>query len=214
LLQKQSEKLVAIIETGDSKAFARYTSILDVSNAANGTKLLRLMKIIGQENVLDLLIILISDAVSFFNLPEGKNMNSDQVVFAANAIIEDYPLFSLEDFALCFKNGKIGKYGKNYSAFDGQILFSWLKAYDLERDEVFVRQNKIETPKEPILPNLIVENLYEKFGLPIEESKKSKEEEFKKQKIDWLKQQQEKYKVVEETEKPTEPEPDAPQSDS
>ena len=176
-----------IISVGDIKSLAKFTSSLSIAEASKGTKLMRLKNVVGVDTLADMIILLISDAISFFNLPEGKNMNSDQVVFTAHSVIEDYPNFSLEDFALCFKNGKTGKYGKNYSAFDGQILFSWLRAYDLDRDEVFVQQNKIETPKAPILPDLIVDNLYKNFGLPMEEDKKLKEEEFKRQKLEWLK---------------------------
>jgi hypothetical protein len=191
-LQIQSQRLVDIIQAGDMKSFAKYTSILTVSNASAGTKVLRLKNLIGPDNLNDLLIVLISDVVSFFNLPDGKNMNSDQVVFSASAIIEDYPLFSLEDFTLCFKKGKTGKYGKNYSSFDGQILFSWLKAYDLERDECLSAENQsasLKAPKEPILPGVFIDSLYKEFGAPIEEEKKAKEAEFQRIKAEWYKQQ-------------------------
>lgn len=89
-------------------------------------------------------------------------MNVNQVVFTAQSLIEDYPNFSLEDFALCFKHGKKGLYGKNYSTFDGQILMGWIKTYDLARDDFFVDLNHIETPKGPI-DNTDMKKAYEEF---------------------------------------------------
>lgn len=181
-----------IIQAGDTKAFVKYTSILNISNAPEGTKVARLKNLIGPENLNDLLILLVSDVVSFFNLPEGKNMNTDQIIFTASAIIEEYPRFSLEDFALCFKNGKTSKYGKNYSAFDGQILLSWLRLYDLERDEYLSTVNQassLRVPKEPILPDVFIDSLYKEFGAPVEEEKKIKEENYQKFKAERYKQQ-------------------------
>jgi hypothetical protein len=178
----------------DSLALAIITGNLTIQKAAEGTKLNRIKTLLGSENLLSAVVLLISDVVTFFNLPEGKNMNEGQILFCAQSFIEDYPLFSLEDLALCFKQGKKGKYGKNYSTFDGQILMGWVSAYDLDRDEVFVQQNKIEAPKEPIIPSVITQNLYETYVKPIDDEKKFKEDEFKRIKTEWLRKQQQKEK--------------------
>lgn len=133
------------------------------------------------------MIVLVSEAVGFFNLPEGRTMNANQVVFTAQSIIEDYPNFSLEDFALCFKNGKKGLYGKNYSTFDGQILMGWVKTYDLARDDFFVDLNHIETPKEP-LDNSDMKKAYEDFKNRKEEVKpENKDASYERFKSEYLK---------------------------
>lgn len=175
-----------MVFSNDPALLAKSTSQLTIAAASSKPKLLRLVKSMGDQTVLDLLTILVTDVRDFFNLPADRNMKDNQITFTAQAMIEDYKHFSIEDFGLCFKNGKLGKYGKNFSTFDGQIIIGWLKSYDLERDEVFVHENKIDTPKEPILPKVIIQDLYEKFSAPLEQDKKSKEEEYKKLKQEWL----------------------------
>ncbi len=115
-------------------------------------------------------------------------MNDNQIIFIAQSLIEDYPTFSLEDFAMCFKDGKKGKYGKNYATFDGQILMLWVKAYEEERIEYFEKLHKRPESKETIIHPKVVEKLVEGFkALPTIDDQEADEAEYKKQKTEYMK---------------------------
>lgn len=175
------------MEQQDSLALIEITTGLTIAKAIEGSKIGFLKNEIGFGRLLKSVTLLIWDAVNWFNLPEGKGMKEAQVMQTAQILIEDYPIFSLEDFATCFKNGKKGNYGKNYSTIDGQMILGWLRLYDVDRDDTLTRLNTFATPKEPILPDFIVEDLYKKFALPEIEKEKFNEDEFRKFKINRLK---------------------------
>ena len=62
-------------------------------------------------------------------------MSDVQVAMTVDLILEEYPYMQTDDLKLCFKNAMKLKYGQIYNRIDGQIIMSWLKAYDVERAE-------------------------------------------------------------------------------
>ena len=62
-------------------------------------------------------------------------MSDVQVAITVDLILEEYPYMQTDDLKLCFKNAMKLKYGQIYNRIDGQIIMSWLKAYDVERAE-------------------------------------------------------------------------------
>lgn len=85
----------------------------------------------GEAQARAVLVILIADALEFFNV--GNTMTDTQVAMTVDLIIEEYPYMKTDDFKLCFKNAMKMKYGESYNRIDGQIIMSWLRAYNKER---------------------------------------------------------------------------------
>lgn len=77
-----------------------------------------------------LLSILIIDTLDFLNV--GKTMNDRQVAATIDLILEDYSVYKIDYFVLCFNRAKKGNYGKLYDRVDGQIILGWLAEFDLE----------------------------------------------------------------------------------
>lgn len=82
---------------------------------------------LGEQKMLAILVLFITDAIEFFNI--GKGMNGEQVVQTAKLIAKDYYFLKPEDFKLCFENAKRGRYGKLFDRMDGAIIMEWLDNY-------------------------------------------------------------------------------------
>lgn len=78
---------------------------------------------------------LLIDFCEFFNVK--NNMNENQAMQTVELIISNYYYFSLEDFKLCFENGKLGKSIKIYDRIDGSIIFEMLNKYAEIRSQAF-----------------------------------------------------------------------------
>lgn len=75
----------------------------------------------------------ILDYVEFVNL--GNNMNVKQVSQTSQMILSYFPHLNLADLRLFFDKMKLGHYGKNYNAVDGQKILSFIEEYNNERME-------------------------------------------------------------------------------
>lgn len=84
----------------------------------------------GEIKVKALLSILLIDTLDFFNL--GNTMNDRQIAQTVDLILEDYSVYKIDYFSLCFKRAKKGFYGKQYNRIDGEIIFEWLRLFDVE----------------------------------------------------------------------------------
>lgn len=91
----------------------------------------------GEDQVIDMLIILITELDSFFNVQ--RSMNANQISQTADLIFECYPFYTPDDIVLCFKNIKRLKYGKIFEGLDGGKILSFISDYDSERDEEIIR---------------------------------------------------------------------------
>lgn len=106
-----------------------------------------------------LIVIILSDVVSFFNV--GKSMDSEnQIPSTADLIIQEFPFLKVEDFKLCFNNAKKGAYGRLYDRLDGQIIFEWINTYCSERSLEAERINinahsELNNSKEAINPEIV-----------------------------------------------------------
>ena len=68
-------------------------------------------------------------------------MDAIQVADTINLIIEAYPHYTMYDFKLFFKLANMGNYGEVYGRIDGQVIFSWLRKYDVQRDTIAQEQS-------------------------------------------------------------------------
>ena len=85
----------------------------------------------GEAVTRSILVLLVNDALDFFNVPE--TMNDRQVAITVDLIIDTYPYMQTDDIALCFRRAMKGDYGKVYNRIDGQIILGWLREYNRER---------------------------------------------------------------------------------
>lgn len=78
-----------------------------------------------------LLSIAICEVCDFFNV--GKNMNDTQVAKTVDLIIEEFWYLKLEEIKYCFHRAM--RTERLFDRLDGNIILSWLEAYDAERTE-------------------------------------------------------------------------------
>jgi len=63
-----------------------------------------------------------------------KNMNNEQIKFAAEHFVQHHWKYSLEDIQLCLDRGTAGMYGTIYNRLDLSILNEWILKFEQERD--------------------------------------------------------------------------------
>lgn len=63
-------------------------------------------------------------------------MQPQQVIETAELILANNPYLRPTELRIFFGNCKMGKYGKIYDRVDGQMIFEWLKLFEIEKDEV------------------------------------------------------------------------------
>ena len=85
----------------------------------------------GEAKARAVLVLILSDALEFFNASE--TMNDRQVAVTVDLILEEYPYMQADDITLCFRNAMKGRYGKLYNRIDGQVIMGWLREYNRER---------------------------------------------------------------------------------
>jgi hypothetical protein len=76
--------------------------------------------------------MLISRCCAMINI--DKNMNADQINFAAEHFVQHHWKYSLEDIQLCLDRGVAGIYGTIYNRMDLSILNTWVSNFEQERD--------------------------------------------------------------------------------
>lgn len=92
----------------------------------------------GVESVKRLLTNAIDQLQTYFSLE--RIMTPYQVEMTTELIEETFYYFSPDDFRKCFRGAMSGKYGKIYNRLDGAVIMEWLRAYDIERTEIIVRE--------------------------------------------------------------------------
>ena len=92
------------------------------------------------ERALDEISLLIIDLQKFFDTK--RKLGEDQIYETSALILSEYSWLTLYEIAFCFKEGKLGKYGKVYDRLDGSIILEWLKAWDQRRTELVVSEQQ------------------------------------------------------------------------
>ncbi len=85
---------------------------------------------------------LLIDFCKFFNVK--SNMSEEQVMQTVDLIIGNYYYLSLEDFKMCFNNGKLGRNIKIYDRIDGSIIFTMIDNHAKIRSEIFAALHEKE----------------------------------------------------------------------
>jgi hypothetical protein len=86
----------------------------------------------------------------------GGNLNTAQVNFISEQLIEMYPTESIADFKICFQRGAMGKYG-DIQRMDGLTIGEWMKQYLKEKYEIL--EDQLMKEKEEYYKPVVPENL-------------------------------------------------------
>lgn len=84
-------------------------------------------------------------------------MNSLQIEFCAEQIMDKMWMYSLEELQIIFDNGAIGKYGTLFNRIDPATVLAWFPLYDQERQVVSDAINESKKQQN---------NIYEMFQHP------------------------------------------------
>ena len=106
-------------------------SQLTFAESVKTNKIATLRKIDRNETKLKI-AMLISRCCAMLNI--DKNMNADQINFAAEHFVQHHWKYSLEDIQLCLDRGVAGMYGTIYNRMDLSILNEWIIKFEQERD--------------------------------------------------------------------------------
>lgn len=84
-----------------------------------------------------------------------RNLTPQQIEFAAEYIVENSWIYSLEDLQICFDRGCMGKYGELYNRLDPSVIMGWLGKYEQERNLVIAEQRQ---------KDILTNNIYDVFN--------------------------------------------------
>lgn len=111
-------------------------SDLTIGQAVNsGPHVLLLKKTYGKE-LLTLMTSLLKELMMYVL----NDLTDEQVVLYADTMINDCPLWKPDDFALCLRNGRQGKYGKSQARWTYTTFNEWADCYERERSKHLIEE--------------------------------------------------------------------------
>jgi len=99
---------------------------------------------VDQEKIKYLIVQEITKASLMMNVV--NNINTPQIQFTAETIMEKYPAESIEDVILCLRRGSQGYYGSVYHQLDTSVIMGWMEKH-IEEKAVYTERNN-QTAKE------------------------------------------------------------------
>ena len=142
----QSMQLMQCLGSNNEVALIIFEKNLTLSNAIDGTKLIKIQKEIGEINTITAICYLLNRFNATFNV--GKSLTQQQSALLASDIVEKYPYETIEDVVLMLKQvrqGIIGD-GKDYK-LDGQNVLGKDKWFDQYLDRKYAEVEKITKQK-------------------------------------------------------------------
>lgn len=131
-------------------------------------------KTFGNFRILQVIMLQIVSVLEFFNLK--SSMSENQISETAKLVYDEYHFLTIADIALCFKNARLGKYGKLYAAIDGQVILLWFKQYCLERSNIAEDLALNEHQERKFAKTDIHPDIKQKILVMLEEKKKQQEQ--------------------------------------
>lgn len=181
---------------------------------------------VGNANLHKLLIVLIKNYCSSVNVPEGKNMNEDQMIEAAGFLLDECDNYRIEDYVIMFTLAKRGKLvmernrsitGRIFDRVDIQLISEFKSNYDLLRrqgedsireEELRIIESSVKADErdKPDEPDEVKKERWDKvletFKLMVEQGQKEREKEYKKKREEQQQRQMEMLdQMIEKAEK-------------
>lgn len=165
-------QLMRCLGSNDEVGLLVFEKKLQISDAIEGTKLLKLERTIGEIGTITAICYLLNRFNSSFNF--GKSLSTQQSAILASDIVERFKNETIEDVVLMLKQvrqGVIGD-GKDYK-LDGQnVMTKWFPQYLENKYNEFEKQKKKEIVD---LNNLNAENAVSKYYDKVRKQKAQKE---------------------------------------
>lgn len=168
-------------------------SVSDIITSTNPS-VIKIVKDDGETVAKALMRKLILDMLDFFML--GKSMGVNQVESTIELIFEAYGQYKFDDWKLCFKMAKLGKFGTVYDRIDGNVIFDWFDKYLEIRFSEFesarAKENRIlneSVQSDPLVPMPdYVKELTEKKSVKKETERQLIQTDRQKVINEWLKE--------------------------
>lgn len=179
----------------------------DFSKIKSYPSISQLIPTVGAPTLHKLLMVLIKNYCNSVNVPEGKNMNEDQIIEAAGFLLDECDNYRIEDYVMMFtlaKRGKLesGKTGRIFDRVDIQLISDFKANYEQIRrqGEDSIMQDellKLETtriPDDRDNANEPDEVKAKRFDAVMEKFKEMQKNWKKEQNEEFMKQEQERNK--------------------
>lgn len=150
---QRKEHLTGLIATltniEKSREFERSLTLDKIVESA--VPISQLKQQVGARNIAIALDIQLTRLVASLNLK--WNINDTQIKDIVQDLLEEFPNETIEDFVLCFKNARKGKYGE-LIRLDSPVIFGWMKIYLDEKYQLVESRwkEKKDEEKKPVVP--------------------------------------------------------------
>lgn len=137
---KQKELLASIV----AKAAALKTELETIPTVHD----LSSLRQHDEERVTDEVALLLCWVVEQIN--RKRTLSDEQIETLAVDLVHTYGYISMEDMALCFRNGVRGQYGELYDTIDVGVIHGWIGRYwqDLSADRMAAADSRRASAKE------------------------------------------------------------------
>lgn len=144
---QRKEHLTGLIATltsvESSREFERSLTIDKI--VSHALPICELKHHVGARSIAIALDVQLTRLVASLNLK--WNINDAQIKDIVQDLIEEYPNESIEDFVMCFKNARKGKYGE-LIRLDSPIIFTWMTKYLEEKYQHVEEKWKLQKDEE------------------------------------------------------------------
>lgn len=143
----------------------------------------------GEQMVSGLILLHLMDLNNVLGLING--ISQLQAKDVANEVLDMYYYLSFSEIDFIFRQVKIGNYGEVKFSITTPQIFGWFKQYDLERSDLFIRNQRAQSQKlkddTQIIDGKLYKNVAGMFNTKVVETLKdvavslpSKEDEYRK----------------------------------
>lgn len=133
----------------------------------------------------------------------AHNMNSSQIIFTAETLLEDFKFCSLEDFIFVFKQMAKGAYGSTYHELDTAVISICMQEH-LEQKAYYQERNNTMAESSDQIPDVDYQAFKQRRAMEVIRDKEGKEDALKAERerqLKDLKYQEERLKYKPDEEK-------------
>lgn len=117
----------------------------NVNEAIGGTPLSMIMQVVNPMKIEATMAIMLTRLMAMVNVDERLNLQSHQIPFIAQQLMQNFKSENMADFNVCFHRGACGFYGQIFR-LDAAVITDWMRKYLDEKYQVI--ENKLMQEKE------------------------------------------------------------------
>jgi hypothetical protein len=188
------ESLVKSVDLLKQKNFEALSNSMPiaVAKAVEVGVPMRLVERVAKDEMIAFIEFELIKLSTMVNVDARLNLQRHQVPLIAESLYEDFKNESMEDIAVCFKRGAMGKYADEKGIFriDGAVISQWMSRYLVEKYELFeanltkAKQKEAEVRRESNGKSMI--DLYKAIvgDTPPDDPSNAPENSFQRWKVD------------------------------